>query len=73
MKKYLDGYRTFRGLLMGDFHRLTPYPRSDADWDVVQFIDPDSREAVVLAYRVRGNEKSRAVLPRRLDPDASGD
>ena len=68
VRKYLDGYRTFRHLLMRDFHRLTPYPRSDADWDVVQFLDPETREAVVLAYRVRGDETTRKVTPKRLDP-----
>ena len=68
VRRYLDGYRTFRHLLMRDFHRLTPYPRSDADWDVVQFIDPETREAVVLAYRVRGDETTRKVIPKRLDP-----
>ncbi len=71
VRKHLDGYRTFRHLLMKDFHPLTPYPRSPDDWDVVEFVDPQTREAVVLAYRVRGERKSRTVHPVGLDPDAT--
>ncbi|MCC7358538.1 MAG: alpha-galactosidase [Anaerolineales bacterium] len=62
VKRYLAGYRSFRHLLMHDFYALTPYPRSEADWDVVQFVAPHTGEAVVLAYRVRG-EVSGLVLP----------
>ena len=55
---------------MGDFYALTPYPRTEADWDVVQFVAPDPQdgitEAVVLAYRVRGDERERVVRPRNL-------
>ena len=54
VKRYLDGYRTFRHLLMRDFYALAPYPRTDQDWDVAQFVDPNTGEAVVLAYRYRG-------------------
>ena len=57
--------------LVKDFHPLTPYPASDADWDVVQFIDPDTSEAVILAYRVRGETDSLLIRPRRLDPDVT--
>ena len=67
IRKYVDGFKTFRHLLMKDFHALTPYPRSVEDWDVVEFVDADSREAVVLAYRVRGEINARTVLPRGLD------
>ena len=67
IRKYVDAFKTFRHLLMKDFHALTPYPRTAADWDVVEFVDPDTREAVVLAYRVRGEINARTVLPRELD------
>jgi alpha-galactosidase len=74
VRRYLDGFRSFRHLLMGDFYALTPYPRTEADWDAVQFIDPSAgsssgpgtTEAVVLAYRVRGDEGERIVRPRGL-------
>jgi len=66
VKRLLDAYRSFRHLLMRDFHPLTAYPRSAADWDVVQFLDPDTREAVVLAYRMRGGTDERRVHPVRL-------
>ncbi|MFQ5808142.1 MAG: glycoside hydrolase family 36 protein [Armatimonadota bacterium] len=66
VRKHLDGYRTFRHLLTKDFHALSPYPRSPADWDVVQFLDPDTGEAVILAYRVRGDRKTQTLLPVHL-------
>jgi hypothetical protein len=62
MCRLLAGYRTFRHLLMKDFHALTEYPRGAEDWDVVQFIDPSTAEAVILAYRVRGNTDRLTVL-----------
>lgn len=68
VRKYLDGYRSFRHLLMKDFHRLSAYPRSPGDWDVVQFVDPGSAEAVLLAYRVRGEQRICTVRPSGLDP-----
>ncbi|MHC4715820.1 MAG: alpha-galactosidase [Planctomycetota bacterium] len=70
VRRHLDGLRSYRHLLMKDFHPLTAYPRTPADWDVVEFVDPDTREAVVLAYRVRGDERARTVHPVRLDPQA---
>jgi alpha-galactosidase len=66
VRRYLDGFRAFRHLLMMDFYALTPYPCTEADWDVVQFADPSTTEAVVLAYRVRGDETERVVQPKRL-------
>ena len=70
VRKYVDGFKTFRHLLMKDFHALRPYPRSVADWDIVEFVDPATTEAVVLAYRVRGGPKAQTVLLKGLDPDA---
>jgi alpha-galactosidase len=71
VKRYIDGFKVYRHLLMKDFHPLTRYPRDETDWDVVQFVDQGTGEAVVLAYRVRGQEKSRRVFPRSLSPDAT--
>jgi hypothetical protein len=68
VRRYLDGFRAFRHLLMGDFYALAPYPRTETDWDVVQFVDPRTRDAVVLAYRVRGDEAERLVRPKQLNP-----
>ena len=68
-KQHLEGFRTYRHLLMKDFHPLTPYPRTEGDWDVAEFVDPETHEAVVLAYRVRGERRSRTVRPVRLDAD----
>jgi alpha-galactosidase len=69
--RYLDGYRSYRHLLMKDFYALAPYPRSEDDWDVVEFVDPETHEAVVLAYRMRGEHAARRVYPVRLDPAAT--
>jgi hypothetical protein len=51
---------------MKDFYALTSYPRTEADWDVLQFLDAETGEAVVLSYRVRGTEDERLVMPVRL-------
>jgi hypothetical protein len=71
VRRYLDGFRSFRHLLMKDLYALTPYPQSEDDWDVVQFLDPETGESVVLAYRVRGTEGERLVMPRRLVAQAN--
>jgi hypothetical protein len=71
MARLLDGYRTFRHLLMKDFYPLTDYPRSAEDWDVVQFIDPKTAEAVILAYRVRGDIDRLTVFPKVLRPETA--
>ena len=54
---------------MKDFYPLSSYPRTLQDWDIVQFIDPDSQEAVILAYRFEGEEKERRVKPKKLVSD----
>jgi alpha-galactosidase len=64
--RYLNGFKSYRHLLMKDFYALSPYPRSDADWDVVEYVDPASGEAVILAYRFKGEEDSRQIRPKRL-------
>ena len=66
VKHYLDGYRTFRHLLIQDFYPLAPYPRDETGWDVVEFVDPATGEAVVLAYRVRGDTQRQQVRPVKL-------
>jgi alpha-galactosidase len=71
VRRYLDGFRSFRRLLMGDFYALTPYPRTEADWDVVQFLDRGTKESVFLAYRVRGDEAECVVHPVRLAAGAT--
>jgi hypothetical protein len=71
VRRLLDGYRTFRHVLMGDLYRLTAYPRRPEDWDVVQFLDPDGGEAVVLAARVRGGPGDFTVFPQRLEPETT--
>ena len=43
VRRLLDGYRAVRHVLMGDFYRLTTYPRSPDDWDVVQFLETERR------------------------------
>jgi hypothetical protein len=71
VKQYLDGYRTYRHLLMKDFHPLLPYPRTPEDWDSAQFLDPESREAVILTYRFAGNQARCRIFPRRLNAGAT--
>lgn len=77
MVRLLDGYRTFRHLLMKDFYALAGCPSADGrprgpeDWDVVQFIDPTTSEAVILAYRVRGHVDRAKVFPKGLGPEVT--
>jgi hypothetical protein len=66
VRRYLEGYRTYRHLLTKDFYRLSPVPRDEGDWDVVQFADPATGEAVILAFRVRGHQSSTIVRPKAL-------
>jgi hypothetical protein len=63
---HVAGYRRFRHLLMEDFYALTDYPRDDRDWDVVQFIDPETTESVILAFRVAGTTGAMTVRPKAL-------
>jgi hypothetical protein len=70
IRYYLDGFKRFRHLMMDDFYRLTPYPRSPADWDVVEFLNPESGEAVILAYRFEGDTGAQTILPKKLKPGA---
>jgi alpha-galactosidase len=66
VKRYLDGFKTYRHLLMKDFYALTAYPRTEADWDAVQFVDPATGEAVILAFRVRGDRSTMKIVPKAL-------
>lgn len=70
VKRHLEAYRSYRHLLMKDFHPLLPYPRSIDDWDAVQFLDPAAGEAVVLTYRFEGDRSALRVKPRRLNPES---
>jgi hypothetical protein len=71
VKLYLDGFRTFRHLLMKNFHPLLPYPRSQEDWDAAEFVDPRSGEAVILAFRVAGQDSLQSLKAKRLKPELS--
>jgi hypothetical protein len=71
VRRHLEAYRTYRHLLMKDFYRLTPYPRTPDDWDVVQFIDRQTTEAIILAYRFEGTDDSCLVKPQRLNLDTT--
>ena len=66
VRKYIDGFKTYRHLLMKSFHALVDYPRAEADWDVVQFADPDTTESAILAYRVRGPTSALKIMPVAL-------
>lgn len=70
-RRLVDIYRGYRQLLVKDFYALTPYPRTIDDWDVVEFIDPKSSEAVILAYRVSGSTSEKIIYPRALQPTYS--
>ncbi|MBI1926868.1 alpha-galactosidase [Candidatus Poribacteria bacterium] len=70
-QRLVDIYREYRHLLVKDFYALTPYPRTVEDWDVIEFIDPQTTDAVILAYRVAGRTSQRVVSPRGLRSDCN--
>jgi hypothetical protein len=71
VRRHIRGFKSYRHLLMKDFYALSPYPRGRADWDVVQFLDPETGEAVILAFRYEGSEEQKRIVPRKLKPEVS--
>jgi alpha-galactosidase len=59
---WTDLYKRHRHLLVGDFHQLSPIPRDDKGWDVVQFGNDDLGEHLVASYRVGGDDTWREKL-----------
>jgi len=57
--------------LVADFYPLTPQPVRPDQFEVVQFISRDGRDALILAYGGPTPDSSVAVRPRGLDPEAT--
>ena len=66
LKRYLDGYRRFRHLLTEDFYALTPVPLRAEELDIVEFCDPRSGEAIVLAYAAQTVQRHVTIRPKGL-------
>jgi alpha-galactosidase len=69
-------YKRIRGTITGaDVYHLTPPPRRNAPtgWTALQYVQPDSRRAVVLAYRLARSPGQTTLRLRGLLPHATYD
>jgi alpha-galactosidase len=69
-------YRRIRGTIAGaDVYHLTPAPRRNAPtgWTALQYVHPDGRRAVVLAYRLARSSAAQTLRLRGLLPRATYD
>jgi alpha-galactosidase len=69
-------YRRIRGTIAGaDVYHLTPAPRRNAPtgWMALQYLQPDGRGAVVLAYRLARSSAAQTLRLRGLLPRATYD
>ncbi len=69
-------YRRIRGTIAGaDVYHLTPAPRRNAPtgWTALQYVQPDGRRAVVLAYRLARSSAATTLRLRGLLPHATYD
>ena len=69
--KLVRTYKEIRHLLVQDFYPLLPHPASDSDWDGVQFVSYEKDEAVVLIFRMSGEEGQKQLRLRGLNPDTN--
>ena len=69
-------YRRIRGTIAGaDVYHLTPAPRRNAPtgWTALEYVQPDGRRAVVLAYRLARSSAAVTLRLRGLLPQATYD
>ena len=69
-------YRRIRETIAGsDVYHLTPPPRRNAPtgWTALQYVAPDGRRAVVLAYRLARSSATQTLRLRGLLPRATYD
>jgi alpha-galactosidase len=79
MELDFDAFRDFlaefdgvRDAFLGDFHPLTEYSTSEADWLGYQFHDPGTGDGIALAFRrSEAVDDSLEVRLAGLDPDAT--
>jgi alpha-galactosidase len=69
-------YRKIRGTITGaDVYHLTPLPRRNAPtgWTALEYVQPDGRRAVVLAYRLARSSGQTTLRLRGLLPHTTYD
>ena len=64
--RHVEAYKTIRHLLVRDFYALTPHPKSERDWDAVQFVAYDGEESAVFAFRMDGDESEKRLRLKGL-------
>jgi alpha-galactosidase len=66
-------YKRIRHVIMGaDVYHLTDQPSHDepADWCALQYVAPDKKRSVLIAYRLANSDPMRALKLRGLDNSA---
>jgi alpha-galactosidase len=64
-------YKRLRQVIMGaDVYHLTPQPSHDdpRDWCALQYVSPDRKNSVLLAYRLKDSAATKVFKLRGLDP-----
>lgn len=64
-------YKRIRHVIMGaDVYHLTDQPSNDdpRGWCAIQYVSPDRKNSVLMAYRLRNGVATRAFKLRGLDP-----
>jgi alpha-galactosidase len=65
-------YKRIRTVIAdADCYHLTPQPDYDdpTGWVAIQYVEPDKRQSVLMAYRTRGNQSSFTAKLQGLDPN----
>jgi alpha-galactosidase len=65
-------YKRLRQVIMGaDVYHLTVQPNHDdpRDWSALQYVAPDRKNSVLLAYRLKNGAATRVFKLRGLDPE----
>jgi alpha-galactosidase len=66
--QWVQHFKSFRHLLVQDFHQLTPAPTDAEGWDVMSFHAYDASEVVLFAFSGRSDGDQRIQL-RSLDSE----
>ena len=67
-------YKRIRHVIMGaDVYHLTPQPSHDdpTGWCAIQYVSPDKKQGLVLAYRLGASDATQVFKLRGLDPARS--
>lgn len=67
LKRKIEEFKSFREELMGDFHAITPQPRTDESWHVIGF--STGQAGLIFAYRLNSTQnKIKFRFANNLSP-----